>query len=425
MPTAIAMPKLGIKMEEGTVLEWRAAPGDTVDKGQIVLLIESDKAETEIEAPAAGVLRHIYVDPDEVAPCGAFLAALTETADEGFDADAFLATAPPVVAPRAAAPTPAGSAGKAEPRAAARRGGPVTPAARKRARELGIDPAQVPGTGPGGRVTREDLELFAEMQAARVEVAPGVHLDVPTEGEGDLVLLLPGFGSDASAFARQTAALAGEYRVRGVNPRGVGFSDAPEVDAYDVATAAADASALCDAPAHVIGASLGAAVALELALSRPDVVRTLTLITPFLEAGPHLLRVLDAWSSVARDGSPDALARTLLPWLFGADTLADARASGRAVRGLAETCGRVPAEALERSAAGLRAWSGSRAGEPLALSMPVLVIAGGSDLLTPDAESVARALPDAKLEVIAGAGHAVALEAPDRVNALIESHLSS
>ena len=88
----------------------------------------------------------------------------------------------------------------------------------------------IAGSGPGGRVTREDVEAWVERRRDLVEVAPGVALEVPQQGSGDPVLLLPGFGTDVSAFAPQIAALAERFRVLGVNPRGVGLSDAPEAD---------------------------------------------------------------------------------------------------------------------------------------------------------------------------------------------------
>ena len=101
MPIAIAMPRLGMTMREGRVVEWRAAPGERVAQGQVVLVIESEKAEVEIEAPVAAVLRHVYVGLDETVPCATLLAALTETPDEPFDAEAFRRES------QAAAPGPA------------------------------------------------------------------------------------------------------------------------------------------------------------------------------------------------------------------------------------------------------------------------------------------------------------------------------
>jgi pimeloyl-ACP methyl ester carboxylesterase len=83
----------------------------------------------------------------------------------------------------------------------------------------------------------------------------------------------------------------------------------------------------------------------------------------------------------------------------------------------------VPAATLARQAAGLRAWSGTRAGDLARIAAPVLVVAGGEDLLVPDAAAISRAIPGASLAVAAGAGHAVALEAPELVNEAIAAHL--
>ncbi len=429
MPFAIAMPKLGMTMKEGTVLEWRAAPGDAVMKGQVVLLIESEKTEVEIESPASGVLRHVYVEPDSLVPCGTFLAVITEPADEGFDAESFRAQNERAEVRPAAAPKPAaraaasvGAATTALPRPAEP---PVVPAARRRAKDLDVDLARVVGSGVNGRVSVEDVEAYASQMGERVEVAPGVRLEVASQGTGETVLLLPGFGSDVSVFSPQIPALAQSYRVRGVNPRGVGFSSAPGGERDDVSTAASDVSAVIDAPVHVIGASLGAAVAIELALMRPELVRSLVLITPFVTATPRLLAVAFAWARVAEDAKPEALAAMLLPWLYGNAFLADAGAARRASKALADAASRVPASTLLRQAEGLRAWSGTRATDLGRLRARTLVIAAEDDLLTPAAAEIAGLVPGARLELVPGAGHAVGIEAGDAVSRAILAHLAS
>jgi pimeloyl-ACP methyl ester carboxylesterase len=250
-----------------------------------------------------------------------------------------------------------------------------------------------------------------------------VSLEVVAAGTGDDVLLLPGLGTDASAFARQSPVLAEHFRVHGVNPRGVGLSDAPEADAYAVTQTASDAAAVCEGSFHVIGASLGAAAALELTLAQPERVRSLTLITPFVEATPRLLALAEGWSRLAAEATPTTLAAALLPWFFSNDFLADAAARGRTLRGLSQTVARVPASTLERMVAGMASWSGTR-GEDLAkVSVPTLVVAAGDDLLSPNAEDIAKAIPGARLLVVPGAGHAVALESPDSVNDALSEHL--
>jgi pimeloyl-ACP methyl ester carboxylesterase len=419
------MPRLGMTMEEGRVVAWHIGMGERVERGQVLLVIETEKAEAEIEATASGTLRAIYVEAGNTVACGTLLGALTDTPDEAFDAEEFRRANDRPIAKRsdaAASATTSFPAARAEPALAPRARAPVAPAARARARELGVDVAQVQGTGPGGRVTRQDVDAFAEARRWRIDVG-AVSLDVPRSGEGDPVWLLPGFGVDASAFARQSEALTARASVFGVNPRGVGLSDAPAGEAYGVAQAAADAAALPGGPAHVVGASLGAAVALELALAHPERVRSLVLITPFLRASPRLLAVIDAWLELARTAPASALARALLPWLFSEAFLADPRASQRTLRGLAASLARVSAATLERSAAGLRAWSGTRGAELGKISVPVLVLAAGADLLTPDAAAVASAIPGARLHTVPQAGHALAIEAADAVNAAILAHL--
>jgi pyruvate dehydrogenase E2 component (dihydrolipoamide acetyltransferase) len=424
--TAIRMPRLGMSMEEGTIVEWPIPIGEAVEKGETLLVIESEKNEADVEATASGFLRHCYMEPGDTLPCGALLGALTGTVDEEFDPEAFATAEGGLATPGAAAPEPV----VAIPSPASISAGPalpddrkaVAPAARKLARELDIDPEQVTGSGPGGRVTRQDVEAFAEARERRVAVAEGVSLEVLREGSGPPLLLLPGFGTDVSCFAPQSRALAADYTVIGVNPRGVGHSDAPALERYEVAIAARDAAAVLDEPVHVVGASLGAAVALELALAQPDKVRSLSLVTPFLEATPRLRAVIDGWCRVAAESGTDTLARFLAPWLFSDALLADDAVRERTLRGLAATVGRVPPATLARSAGGLLAWSGSRATDLGTSPVPTLVIQAEGDLLTQQGGALASRL-GASLETIPQAGHAVAIEAADAVIAAIAGHL--
>ena len=216
-------------------------------------------------------------------------------------------------------------------------------------------------------------------------------------------------------FAALVPSLAADHRVIGVNPRGIGLSDAPDEPVYEVATIAREVLAAAGEPAHVVGASLGAAVAVEAALAAPERVRSLTLVTPFVEVGPRLAAVLEGWSRVAAEASVATLAAMLLPWLFSAEFLADERARARTQRGLTEMVARVPAASLPRYAAGLRDWSGRRRTALAQLGVPTLVVAGTEDLLTPDAREVADAIAGARFLAVGGAGHAVALEAPQAV----------
>ena len=75
MPTPVNIPKLGISMTEGTLNSWMVADGDSVDKGQVLYVLETDKVETEIEAPAGGVVR-LVGEEGEVYPVGALVAQI-------------------------------------------------------------------------------------------------------------------------------------------------------------------------------------------------------------------------------------------------------------------------------------------------------------------------------------------------------------
>jgi pyruvate dehydrogenase E2 component (dihydrolipoamide acetyltransferase) len=134
------MPSLGAEAEPGTLVEWKVKPGDAVKRGDVVAVVEGDKGAIEVEVFENGVVEELRVAPGERVPAGAVLAVLR---GEG---DAAPPSAPAVAAP---APTPVA----AHVRAA--------PAARARARELGVDLSLVPGSGPEGAVTREDVEEAA------------------------------------------------------------------------------------------------------------------------------------------------------------------------------------------------------------------------------------------------------------------------
>ncbi len=435
MATVIAMPKLGMTMQEGNVVEWPLAVGDAVEKGHTVVLIESEKTQVEIEATDSGVLRHIYVEAGETVPCGSLLGAITASMDEPFDAEAFrreneriigstpaaTASSSRMSAPREAAASSHGAALRSE-------GAPVTPAARALARSLGIDAGKVAGTGPGGRVTREDIEAFASRRERLVEVSPGLSLEVLRQGAGAPVLLLPGFGVGVASFAPQIQALtaAGGFESIGLHPRGIGASDAPDQQVYEVAAGAEDAAALAatlSGPVHVVGASLGAAVALEMALRFPTRVRSLTLITPFVDATPRLRAVTDAWRAIARHAGTDTLSRALLPWLFSQGVLGDDKLRERMQRGLTAALSVSPADALDRWAAGIAAWSGSRSADLAGVSVATLVIAAGADLLTPRGEALGRAIAGATVCVLDSVGHAAATEAAEPVCQALIAHL--
>ncbi len=146
------MPSLGADMTEGTVTRWLVKPGDQVRRGDIVVEIETDKADMEVEVFESGTIERILVPEGERVPVGTPLAVIAAAAPTGESA---APAAPPAAAPQPHAPAP--TPGAAPVRA--------TPTAKVLARELGIDLAAIPGTGVGAVVTRADVEHAAARRA--------------------------------------------------------------------------------------------------------------------------------------------------------------------------------------------------------------------------------------------------------------------
>ncbi len=164
--TQFVMPKLGADMTRGKLVEWCRKPGERIKRGEIIAVIETDKANVDTESFVDGVLESILVEPhDEWLPVGTPLAVIRVEGEVPSEVAAMpppLAAAPPPAAPPPSR-APVVSAAIAE---AAMERLKISPAARRRVLELGIDPAGLTGTGPGGRITLEDVERVAAAPAA-------------------------------------------------------------------------------------------------------------------------------------------------------------------------------------------------------------------------------------------------------------------
>jgi pyruvate dehydrogenase E2 component (dihydrolipoamide acetyltransferase) len=165
------LPKLGADMTEGRLVEWVKKPGDRVARGEVIAVIETDKANIEVESWVEGVVDEILLEPGEKwYPVGTPLATI-RVEGEVAGAPALAAAAPAVPGPAPAAPVAQPVAPIARPAAPAGERIAVSPAARRRAEALGVDLARVAGTGPEGRITLEDVERAAARPPA-VPAAP-------------------------------------------------------------------------------------------------------------------------------------------------------------------------------------------------------------------------------------------------------------
>jgi pyruvate dehydrogenase E2 component (dihydrolipoamide acetyltransferase) len=169
MEKGVFMPKLGMTMDEGKILEWKAAEGDWVEKGQVVLVLETEKVAYELEAEDSGFLI-ILAQLEEVYPCGEALGLLAETKEvleklkkerprpvkreeevrepQPSEAVQETGTPEPAVAQETATAAPDQKPGRIK----------IAPLARRIAEKHGLDIAQIPGSGPGGRIVKADVE---------------------------------------------------------------------------------------------------------------------------------------------------------------------------------------------------------------------------------------------------------------------------
>jgi pyruvate dehydrogenase E2 component (dihydrolipoamide acetyltransferase) len=180
MAEKVIMPKLGMAMSEGKVVKWLKDDGEEVKKGEPVVVVMSKKITYKVAAPAEGIVRQI-VEPKESRSVGAVIGFILKPGEEMPEVEE--------VSPLAVgeAPTPGVEKGERPEEPAAkekekeRRFVPASPAARRRAEEIGVDLTQVEGTGPDGLVTEGDVERFREERAA-VRASPLARRIAEEEG---------------------------------------------------------------------------------------------------------------------------------------------------------------------------------------------------------------------------------------------------
>jgi len=182
----VVMPQMGESIVEGTLTKWLKKPGDKVERDEPLFEISTDKVDTEIPSPAAGVLGELLVKEGETVGVGTIVARISD----GAAAAASVAAAP--VAVEAPAPAPVAPVVEvvAEP-VATEPAGPLSPLVRKMARENNVDLAKVAGTGAGGRITKEDVEKYIAAATAPVVAAAPVAPVAPPPAPKPVVAAAP------------------------------------------------------------------------------------------------------------------------------------------------------------------------------------------------------------------------------------------
>ncbi len=175
------LPSLGADMDEGKLLEWKVEPGQPVKRGQVVAVVDTTKAAVEVECWQEGTMHEQLVPVGETVPVGTVIATLLAPGESapapGTRAPAAVVekVAPASAMAKATLPPRAPAVAPATPSAPAATRKAVSPAARRRAQELGIDPDSLAGTGAQGAVTIEDVERAAKAPAP---AAPGRRPDI-------------------------------------------------------------------------------------------------------------------------------------------------------------------------------------------------------------------------------------------------------
>lgn len=364
----IVMPKWGLSMKEGTVTRWIAEVGDDVAVGAEIAEIETEKIASALEAADAGKLRRKVADTGDLLPVKALLGVLVQGDVSEEDVDAFVA------------------------------GFEVPPDEEDEEEEEGI------------------TYQYAETAAGRLRYT------VQGEG-GETVLLIHGFGGDLDNWLFNLDALAAGNTVVALDLPGHGPSPAPipEPSVPGLGRAVLDFLDAADVPAvHLVGHSLGGAIALYLAAEAPERVRSATLVCPAGLGADVNRGYIDGFVS---SGSRRQL-KPVLENLFADPglvnrSLVDGVLRYKRLDGVTESLQALADGVFPDGAQGWVA-PGSIAG----LAAPVLVVWGAEDRIVPAAHADTAATAGATVEIVEGAGHMVQMEAAPRVNALIAAHVA-
>lgn len=282
MAQPILVPQVGQDLTEAKIVELHVKLGDRVKKGDLVAVVESEKASFEVEAFAEGVVISLPYKVDDWAPV---LEPLMLLGAEGeVVATAQVAAAAPVALPAVApvavpvvaaiaAPTATGMTGPA-PAAGGLR---ASPAARLAATKQGLDVTRITGTGPAGAVVLRDIAAAP----ALAKISGEITLRTLQSGQGTPVIFIHGFGADLSAWRPLVGRISLGLPMMALDLPGHGGSTGQSATSFDdMVAAVGDALRSVAGGVHLVGHSVGAAVAMALTARGDLDVRSLSLLSP-------------------------------------------------------------------------------------------------------------------------------------------------
>jgi 3-oxoadipate enol-lactonase len=252
-----------------------------------------------------------------------------------------------------------------------------------------------------------------------------IHYEVTGRKSAPPILMIQGLGMDKHGWIMQRLAFSWKYRVIAFDNRGAGRSDKPLGD-YDLFQMAHDAVAVLDdlgiERAHVVGASMGGAIAQVLAVMFPDRVRSLTLACTACRNSQWRRDLLAGWADRALAEGVGAMAGSAARWVIGP----------RSFRRFVPVLGWLgplgfgrSGEAFASQVAGILAADDSLSDQLGEITVPTLVIVGNQDILTPrgESEELADRIPTAELVVISGAAHGLMIEHATTFNRILGDFL--
>ena len=438
MPVEVILPKVDMDMTHGTLATWHVAEGEMVKQGAPLFDIETDKAAMEVEAPATGHLHHISAKPGDVVPVGTTIGWIYLAGEQVGDAP----NAAPV--PLHTPPALDVPAQHASPRAADLPQSDTvraTPAARMAARQAGLRLADIAGSGPQGRIQKIDVAQALTRLAPPTDRLADLSLDqhsAPThwtpqpgplsvtrrQGTGTPLVMFHGFTADSTSWAPLEKALGQGCALIRIDLPGHGksprrdlrsFADLARavVEAFDEATQDVD-------QVHLLGHSVGGALAIAVADIRPRRLASLSLLAP-AGLGPEV----DAASlnGIVRARRTESLAPWLRRLTASPDAISDdyARAAmkGREDPAL-RACQAAMADVIFPD--GVQAFDLRPALQRV--EVPTQILWGRQDRIMPFAQALA--VPgDFAMHFLSGVGHIPQIECPDRVARIIGRMISA
>jgi 3-oxoadipate enol-lactonase len=253
-----------------------------------------------------------------------------------------------------------------------------------------------------------------------------IHYEVLGRRSSPVVLMIQGLGADKHGWDMQRYLLSLRYRVVAFDNRGAGRSDKP-FSAYSLEQMADDALAVLDAcevdRAHVVGASMGGALTMLLALRHPERVHSITLVCTAGRNHQWRRELLESWAAAATEQGMGAMSGLAARWVIGP----------RSFRRFMPILGWLgplglnrPAHAFTAQVRAILAHDDGTTELLHRLTMPAMVVVGNQDILTPrgDSEELAEKLPNAELVVISGAAHGLMIEHATTFNQVLFEFLN-